>query len=90
MLEVVAMILRGAQIQREGHGRCDLLPNRTFSSHKAELLSAGVRVHTGTNLHNLPPLVAASDRAVQNWSVSGPETVPCDASKMSGRAPAPA
>lgn len=83
------MILRGALIQRDGHGECGLLPNRTLSSNKAELPSSGVLAHTGTNLHNLWPLVVTSDRAVQNWSLSGPETVPCDASKMSGRAPAP-
>ena len=62
------MILRGAQIQRDGHGRCGLLPNRTLSSNRAELHSPGVLAHTGTNLHNVWPLVVSSDREVQNWS----------------------
>ena len=89
ILEVVVMILRGALIQRDGHGKCGLITNRTLSSNKAKLLSSGVLAHTGTNLHNLWPLVVTSDPAVQNWSASGPETVPCDASKMLGPAPAP-
>ena len=62
------MILRGAQIQRDGHGRCGLLPNRTLSSNRAELPSSDVLAHTVTNLHNLWPLVVTSDREVQNWS----------------------
>ena len=84
------MILRGVQIQRDGHGECGLFPNRTLSSNRAELPFSGVRAHTRTNLHNVWLLVVASDREVQNWSVSGQETVPCDASKMSGCAPVPA
>ena len=84
------MILRGAQIQRDGNGKCGLLPNRTLSSNKAELPSSGVCTRTGTKLHIVWPLVVASDRERQNWSVSGPKTVPSDASKMSGRARAPA
>lgn len=36
------MILRGIKIQRDGHGKCGLLPNRTLSSHRAELPSSGV------------------------------------------------
>lgn len=89
ILEVVVMILRGALIQRDGHGKCGLFTNRTLSSNIAKLLSSGVLTHSGTNLHNVWPLVVTSDPSVQNWSVSGPETVPCDASKMLGHAPAP-
>ena len=60
------MILRGAQIQRNGHGRCGLLPNRTLSSNRAELPSSGVLTHTATNLHNLRLLTVTSDRKVQS------------------------
>lgn len=58
------MILRGTQIQRDGHGRCGLLPNRTLSSNKAELPSSGVFAHTGTNLHNVWSLVVTSTQEV--------------------------
>jgi hypothetical protein len=60
------MILRGTQIQRDGHGKCGLLPNRTFSSNKALLPSSDVRARTGTNLHNVWPRVVISDREMQN------------------------
>ena len=60
------MILRGAQIQRNGHGRCGLLPNRTLSSNRAELPSSVVLTHTGTNRHNLWLLAVTSDREVQS------------------------
>ena len=80
------MILRGAEIQRNGHGRCGLLPNRTFSSNRAELPSSGVLAHAGMILMassgHLRPEGAGLVR------LSGQETVPCDTSKMSGRAPA--
>ena len=56
------MILRGTQIQRDGHGKCGLLPNRTLSSNRAELPSSVVLTHTGTNLHNVWSLVVTSDR----------------------------
>jgi hypothetical protein len=62
------MILRGALIHRNGHGECGLLPNRTLSSNQAELPSSGVLAHTGTNLHNVWPLVVTADREVQHWS----------------------
>jgi len=39
------MILRGAQIQWNGHGKCGLLPNRTLSSNKAELPSPCMLAH---------------------------------------------
>jgi hypothetical protein len=60
------MILRGAQIQRDGHGKYGLFPNPTLSSHRAELPSSGVLTHTGTNLHNVWPFVVSLDREVQN------------------------
>jgi len=50
------MILRGTQIQRDGHGRCGLLPNRTLSNNRTKLPSSNVRTHTGTKMHNLWPL----------------------------------
>ncbi len=50
------MILRGTQIQRDGHGRCGLLPNRTLSNNRTELPSSIVPAHTGTKMHNLWPL----------------------------------
>jgi hypothetical protein len=62
------MVLPGTQIQRDEHGRCGLLPNRTLSSNKAELPSSGVLPHTGINLHNVRPLVVTSDREAQSWS----------------------
>ena len=36
------MILRGALIQRKGHGTCGLLPNPTLSSNRAQLPSSTV------------------------------------------------
>lgn len=62
------MIFRGAQIQRNGPGRCGLLPNRTLSSNRAELPFSGVLPHTEINLHNVRPLVVTADREAQNWS----------------------
>jgi hypothetical protein len=62
------MVFPGTQIQRDGHGRCGLLPNRTLSSNRVELPSSGVLAYTGTNLHNVRPLVVTSDREAQNWS----------------------
>ena len=62
------MILRGIQIQRDGHGRCGLLHNRTLSNNKAGLPSSGVLAHTGTKRHNLWPLVATPTRKWQNRS----------------------
>jgi hypothetical protein len=62
------MILRGALIQRDGHGKCGLLPNPTLSSNRAQLPSSGVHAHTGTNLHNVWLLVVISDREVEHWS----------------------
>ena len=50
------MILRGTQIQRDGHGRCGLLPNRTLSNNKTKLPSSDVLTHTGTQGHYLGPL----------------------------------
>lgn len=35
------MILRGAQIHRDGHGKCGLLANPTLSSNTAQLPSSG-------------------------------------------------
>lgn len=44
------MILRGAQIHRNRNGECGLLPNRTLSNNRAELLSAGVVANAGMSL----------------------------------------
>ena len=60
------MILRGALIQRKGHGECSLLPNRTLSNNRAELHSSGLLAHTETSLHNVWSLVGNSDREVHN------------------------
>ena len=60
------MILRGAHIQRKGHGECSLLPNLTLSNNSATLHSAGVLAHTETSLHNVWSPVANSDREVQH------------------------
>ena len=60
------MILRGAQIQREGHGECSLLPNRTLSNNRAELQSSGVLAHTETSLHNMWSPAVNSDRGDQH------------------------
>ena len=63
------MILRGAEIQRNGHGRCGLLPNRTFSSNRAKLPFPGVVLtHRESNLLTLWPLMVTSGREAQNWS----------------------
>ncbi len=42
------MILRGAQIHRDGHGKCGLLPNPTLSRNNAPLPSASVFSNTRT------------------------------------------
>jgi hypothetical protein len=60
------MILRGAQIQRKGRGKCSLLPNRTLSNNRAELHSSGVPAHTETILHNVWFPVVNSDPKVQH------------------------
>jgi|GEM_PF-1641849 len=44
------MILRGAQIHRNGNGKCGLLPNPTLSRNYAPLPSASVFTNTGTSL----------------------------------------
>ena len=44
--EVVAMILRGPQIHRDGHGKCGLLPKPALSSNTAQLPSSGVLANT--------------------------------------------
>ena len=36
------MILRGAQIQRDGHGECGLLPDRNLPNDRAALSASGV------------------------------------------------
>ena len=60
------MILRGAQIQRKGHGECSLLPNRTLSSNRATLHSVGVLAHTETSLHNMWSPVVNPDLELQH------------------------
>jgi hypothetical protein len=48
------MILRGAQIQRNGHGRCGLLlPISVLSFNRAEVPFSGVLGHAGTILCDL-------------------------------------
>ena len=44
------MIIRGAQIHRDGHGKCGLLPNPTLSSNRAKLRSFGVLANTRMSL----------------------------------------
>ena len=44
------MILRGAQIHRDGHGKCGLLPDPTLSSNRAKLRSFGVLANTRMSL----------------------------------------
>ena len=46
------MILRGAQIHCDGHGKGGLLPHPTFFTDTAQLLSTGVPVNTRTNHFN--------------------------------------
>jgi hypothetical protein len=46
------MILRGALIQRDGHGKCGLLPNPTLSSNRAQLPTSGVLANTRMSLCN--------------------------------------
>jgi hypothetical protein len=40
------MILRDAQIHRDGHRKCGLLPNSTLSSNRAQLPISGVPANT--------------------------------------------
>ncbi len=58
------MSIRGTQIQRDGHGKCDLLPDRIFYSDRAELPAFGVRAHTGTVLYTAWSFAVTSDREV--------------------------
>jgi len=44
------MILHGAQIHRNGHGKCGLLPNPTFFSNRAQLPSSGALANTRMSL----------------------------------------
>lgn len=44
------MILHGAQIHRNGHGKCGLLPNPTLSSNTAQLPSSGALTNTWMSL----------------------------------------
>ena len=44
------MILRGLQIQRDGHGKCGLLPNPTLSSNTAQLPFSGALANTQMSL----------------------------------------
>ena len=44
------MILRGAQIHRDGHGECGLLANPTLSSNTAQLPSSGALANTRMSL----------------------------------------
>ena len=60
------MILRGAQIQWNVHGKCGLLPNRTLSDNRAELYSSGVLAHTETTFHNVWSPVVNSDPEVRH------------------------
>ena len=78
------MILRGAQIQRDGHGRCGLLPNRTLSSNRAEWPSSAVLEHTGPSLcdHVVSPRHSKPGGAAL-VRLSGPEIISCDSSKGS-------
>ncbi len=60
------MIFRGAQIHRDGHGKCGLLPKRTLSSNSAELSSSGVLAPSGVTLPNFWPRVIVSNREGQH------------------------
>jgi len=44
------MILHGAPIHRDGYGKCELLPNPTLSSNRAQLPSYGVLANTWMSL----------------------------------------
>jgi len=46
------MILRDAQIHRDRHGKCGLLPNSTLSSNRAQLLTSGVPANTRMSHYN--------------------------------------
>ena len=56
------MILRGAQIHRDGHGKCGLLPNPTLSSNNAPLPSASVFANTRTSLFDRISLFSQRQR----------------------------
>ncbi len=64
------MILRGAQIHRDGHGKCGLLANPTLSSNTAQLPSSGALANTRMSLGTLLSLIAPSHREVQHMSNS--------------------
>jgi hypothetical protein len=50
VLEVVAMILRGAAIHHDGHGRYGLLSPQPLSSKRANVPAAGVPIPIGVSL----------------------------------------
>ena len=64
------MILCGAQIHRDGHGKCGLLPNPTLSSNTAQLPSSGTLANTRRASATLLSLIATSHREIQHMSNS--------------------
>jgi len=70
------MILRGAQIHRNGPGQCGLLPNPTLSSNTAQLPFSSVPANTRTTLFDRMSLLAAPNGEVQPLlQLQGPKTI---------------
>ena len=64
------MILRGAQIQPDGHGECGLLPNPTHFNNSPQLSFSGVLANIRINLAALLSLIITSNREIQHVSDS--------------------
>lgn len=59
------MFFRGAQFQRDGHARCNLLLSHTLLSNSADLSSVGLRALRGTTHYSLCARVIAHNRQRQ-------------------------
>lgn len=59
------MFFRGAQFQRDGHARCNLLLSHTLLSNSADLSPVGLRALTGRIPYSLCARVAAHNRKRQ-------------------------
>lgn len=60
------MFFRGAQFQRDGHARCNLLLSHTLLSNSADLSPVSMRARRGTIPYSLCARVIAHNRQRQN------------------------
>ena len=82
--EVVVMFFRGACIQRDEPGRCDLLPQRGLSSNRTDL-STSDGVASVRPTHRFQPRAATSQlKSTACGRRSRPKPVTCKPSEISG------